>query len=257
MDDEDMPARDAQAEEFAAGIAKRVNALTEAGEKALRELIDWGDELSVHENILKEVLDGIGAAPAVQTAPRRTRAMRNAGEDSDEEDMPDEEATVQDGEILSAVELLKEARTEHLNQWTAKSMRIRYGDDNAYKNFKRIIHDAQHPGDDGPPLAHARTWFPEENEDDSRPTRQQHDEDSDDEVVIASVSKDLKCPLTLKYFDVPFSNNICPHTFEKYAIEDYARTESRDYKDGQGRRFKCPQSGCEKVSHPLLFLDLF
>jgi hypothetical protein len=57
----------------------------------------------------------------------------------------------------------------------------------------------------------------------------------------------------LRYFEEPYSNNICPHTFEKSAIIDYVRNQGvaftqRGHTAPSGpKRAKCPQSGCEQV----------
>lgn len=78
------------------------------------------------------------------------------------------------------------------------------------------------------------------------------DEGSDDDIVIESATTNLKCGLTLKYFTEPFSNNICPHTFEKAAITEYYDKNATAYTEQGGqrgeRRFLCPQVGCEKVN---------
>lgn len=133
---------------------------------------------------------------------------------------------------------------------------LSYGDSNDYKNFKRIVHDAQNHGEDAPPVPHASTWFPDEaNSSASRRRRNNTtdnanngDEDSDDEIVIESATTNLKCCLTLRYFEEPYSTNICPHTFEKTAIIEYYQSNGVVFGGDGVKRFKCPQSGCDKVS---------
>ena len=82
--------------------------------------------------------------------------------------------------------------------------------------------------------------------------------DSDDDVVIEGEKQVLKCPLTLQFFRVPYSNDICPHTFERDAIINYINDQGVPYQPptqrGQRRlpptgpkRAKCPQTGCDKV----------
>lgn len=127
----------------------------------------------------------------------------------------------------------------------------RYGDNNDYKNFKRTIHDASHAGQDKPPLPRAKNWFPEENEDYAA-------EDSDEDVVIESATTNLKCTFTLQYFKEPYSNNLCPHTFEKYAIVDYINDSGTSFSQSNGqrgeKRASCTIPGCGKVRH-LLFIS--
>jgi SUMO ligase MMS21 Smc5/6 complex component len=122
-----------------------------------------------------------------------------------------------------------------------------------------MIHDAQNHGEDAPPVPRANTWFPDEaNSPASRRRRNNTtdntnngDEESDDEIIIESATTNLKCCLTLQYFKEPYSTNICPHTFEKFAIVEYYDKNGTVFQ-GPGsddkKRFKCPQSGCDKVS---------
>lgn len=85
-------------------------------------------------------------------------------------------------------------------------------------------------------------------------------EETDDDVVIARATTNLKCPLTLQMFEVPYSNNVCKHSFEKSAIIEYYNENAVVFGQPQqgGRRrgqapqgpkkVKCPALGCEAVS---------
>lgn len=134
--------------------------------------------------------------------------------------------------------------------------------------FKQVIHDAQHPGDDAPPVPHARTWFPDDNVTQGSASRRRQNnttdntnnaDDSDDDVVIERATTSLKCSLTLQYFKEPFTSTVCNHTFEKSSILEYHRNEGRVFAgpgplSGQ-KVVKCPTSGCEAVSRSLLITD--
>ena len=132
------------------------------------------------------------------------------------------------------------------------------------------MHDALHPGEDAPPLPHARTWFSEDNTDltpRSKRRRQANttdntNNDDDDDVIIARATKNLKCPLTLQLFKEPYSNHVCNHTFEKSAILEYHQANAVAFMapsqprgrgqrppPGGARQVKCPQTGCEAVSY--------
>ena len=122
-----------------------------------------------------------------------------------------------------------------------------------------MVHSARF-GDENPP-PHARTWFTEDGQPalDATGNQQDNNDDSesDDEVVIARASANLKCPMTLQYFKEPYSNTVCNHTFEKSAITDYYRQNGVHIQafDARGRpaglpgakKVTCPQSGCNKV----------
>lgn len=136
---------------------------------------------------------------------------------------------------------------------------------NDYKSFKRTVHDAMHPGEDAPPVPHASTWFTKDEAPGSRNRRQKNsaddvndESDEEDEVIIASATTNLKCPLTLQMFVEPYSNNVCSHSFEKSAIIAYHRengvafappNQRRGERAPQGpKQVKCPSVGCDAVS---------
>ena len=277
IDESEKSKEDIEAEQYADNLEKKVTAITSKAEKALRELIDYGDELSMQDTILKEVVDNIPSPPANPISfgrPRRSRGEKHGEED--EEGEVDVEAPSTDPEILSALELLQKAKEAYAINYASKSMRQRYlifrdtwlklirtsrYDVNDYRNFKRGVHDACHQGENAPPVPHASTWFDDDTSSSSRRVRNSTDntnnadEDSDEEVIIQSETRNLKCPLTLQYFIEPYSNNKCKHTFEKAAILDYHQKNAvafmpstqRGQRTGP-RQIKCPQTGCEKVS---------
>jgi hypothetical protein len=137
---------------------------------------------------------------------------------------------------------------------------------NDYKSFKRTVHDAMHPGENAPQVPHASTWFPETQTGGAQNKRARTSTDNaneeseeEDDVIIAGATKDLKCPLTLQMFVEPYSNNVCPHAFEKSAITAYLDengvafappNQRRGQRTAQGpKQVKCPTVGCEAVSY--------
>ncbi|KAE9380231.1 hypothetical protein N431DRAFT_539897 [Stipitochalara longipes BDJ] len=263
--DDEKPEHHIEREKYTNGMEKQVSELTTRAEKALRDLIDYGDELVMQDSIMKEVSENLAAASVGRPAARRTQ--RDSRSHDDEEGPQDENAPAANENILSAVELLKEAKDEHVRKYTSKSMRERYADHNEYKNFKRSVHDALHPGENQPPVPHASTWFPDDNPRESAGARRRRnnttdntnnfDEDDDDEIEMIGTSTNLKCPLSLQIFKEPYSNNVCSHTFEKSFFEGYfedtattftAAGQPRNRGQPQGtRQTTCPQSGCDKM----------
>lgn len=81
------------------------------------------------------------------------------------------------------------------------------------------------------PLPHARTWF-------SSGTSDAQDDESD--IEIAQERQSYRCPLTLRPFEDPVRSTVCPHAFEKEAIEDMIR---RSAVNG----VPCPTPGCAKM----------
>jgi hypothetical protein len=89
----------AKEEKYAEHLEKKVSEITTNAEKALRDLIDYGDELTMQDTILKEVHDSI--------------------EGDQNEDL------AADPEVLSAVELFKQAKEDYAAKYASKSMRQR------------------------------------------------------------------------------------------------------------------------------------
>lgn len=148
----------------------------------------------------------------------------------------------------------------------------RYATHNNYIGFKRIVHDALHPGEDAPPVPHADTWFPEyphatgSDDPTARNTRNRSGagggpsaDDSDDDIAIEREKTSLKCPITLLPFKDPVTSKKCPHSFEKEAIlsmisQSGARVGG--IRRGEGERaVKCPV--CEKVREYFHSLSIF
>jgi hypothetical protein len=115
-----------EAEEACGGMESNVATLTRKAEQALRELIDYGDELAMKDTIMGDVSENVAAAP-----PRPVQRQRRQGSHEDENG-ENEEAVEEyqdpevDGSIVSAVELLKQAQEEYAAEYAAKSMRARY-----------------------------------------------------------------------------------------------------------------------------------
>jgi hypothetical protein len=121
--DDEKPERHIEEEVYTSGLERQVSDLTTKAEKALRDLIDYGNELAMQDSIMKEVSENLAAAPVAQPAARRRR--RGSDAEEDEEEPQNENAPAADENIPSAVELLKEAKEEHTRKYTSKSMRDR------------------------------------------------------------------------------------------------------------------------------------
>merc|ERR1712093_222460 len=244
--DEDKPEAEVNDEVCLKGFERNNTTFTIQAEEAIRELIDFSDELAMQSAIMKDVVREITSAPAPRRTARRRRRDVGSDDEEEEEEEEDAEPPAADPEQMSALELLRQAKEDHATKYASQSKRSRYGDNNDYKIFKQILHDAQNPNS-GLPVAHPSTWFPEENDGNGR--RGRNDDESDEEVIIASASESLKCPLTLRYYDDPVTNQKCKHTIDRAGLVDYHRTEARVFQGSHGNRrvAKCPQTGCDAM----------
>ncbi|KAG9231776.1 zinc-finger of the MIZ type in Nse subunit-domain-containing protein [Amylocarpus encephaloides] len=251
-------------------LGKKVDVMTAEAEIALRELIDYQDELAMVNKHMANVTTAIAEAPVPRPRPAvQTRRSRNRhqtqqsrfGEESHEEEQEEkeheEEDPAEDVPILAPSDLFEKMREEYEVEYRSKTKRARY-ETNDYRNFKRMVHDARNPGEDAPPVPHASTWFAEEDAPGSRScintTDNANGDDSDEDVVIAGASKNLKCVFTLMYFKEPWTSNKCNHTFEKQAFANYLGSEGFQQRSRGGRgpatgpkKVKCPQVGCDAV----------
>ncbi|CZR52207.1 related to DNA repair protein MMS21 [Phialocephala subalpina] len=228
--DDEKPQDHVEADNYYRQMANKVKVATKESDKAIRELIDLSDEMRMQDSILREVEENIPDAPPARPA------RRQRGEDDEDEENEDPEAPAEDPEILSAIELVKKAKENYVTKYQEKSLLKR--------NFKRLVHSAQYPGEEKPPLPKASTWFPEENGNNP-------EEDSDDDVVIEGSKKSLKCVLTMRYFEEPWANNLCPHVFEKAGFLEYLNGSGASFTGANGQRGEkkvaCPQPGCNKM----------
>lgn len=126
--DDQKPEQHIEQERYTDALEGKVSDLTNRAEKALRDLIDYGDELAMQDTIMKGLVEGIAAAPSSRPAVRRRqRNPRADEEEEEEEEEPEDEddAPAANENILSAVELLKKAKEEYTARYTSKSMRAR------------------------------------------------------------------------------------------------------------------------------------
>ncbi|PBP17744.1 hypothetical protein BUE80_DR011301 [Diplocarpon rosae] len=232
---------------------------TDNAEAAVRELIDYGDELRMQETLLRGVAGNIASAPSRQPAKsRRRRAAVGSSDELGDEDEP--EAAAEELENLSAVVLLKKARENYAHAYNSRSKTSKYSDHNEYKVFKAALHDAQTQGSGAPP-PHPSTWFPDEAAPAALGSRRRRNnttdntnngDDSDDEIEMVGATVNYKCPLTFLYIKEPLKSTVCNHVFEKKAIVDYVNQSGAHFTNqNQGNRIsektvECPQTGCDK-----------
>lgn len=264
-------------------MLEKVDAITTRMDQDLRKMIDTRE----HFNSIRPVLEEIGneadvfarANPTSSQIPstQRTRSQRRARRpadndhlDGDEEDEEDEEyhdftptdptnAQTQSTQRPPAtITLFKQKLQLRKDRYQDQSHRVRYAQDNDYRNFRKTLHDARYGGD-APPLPHESLWFNDDGVSNlARPGETDlggvQGEDSDDDLQIAKAKISIKCPITLVEFEDPVTSTKCPHSFERNAIMGMidgsavrvGGSNRRGANDGK-KAVKCPASGCEQV----------
>lgn len=141
QDDSEKTEAEEEAEQRAREMEKRVEKLTAESEKALRDLIDYKQELAQQGELLQRVSDEAAAASTAASASaaasgrRAARRERRPDQSSDDEDgnfeptAEDEDVemggTESQAAILSPTELLKKARDEYQTTYTSQTLRTR------------------------------------------------------------------------------------------------------------------------------------
>ncbi|RPB15162.1 hypothetical protein P167DRAFT_533360, partial [Morchella conica CCBAS932] len=108
-----------------------------------------------------------------------------------------------------------------------------YGNIADYVQFRRMVWASQRGDANMPKVS---TWFRNLDGSAGGRRRSSHAPDSDDDdsdIEIAQERQSYQCPLTLRTFVEPYTSTVCPHSFEKDAIQDYICKGSR-----QGRKVR-------------------
>ncbi len=120
-------------------LEEKVDRITAESEKALRDLIDYKEELVQQGDMMKKVIEEAAAAAASNTrishsAARNTKRRRPANQSDDDDESSQEAADEEDVEmedtslqaaILSPTELLKKAKEDYSTAYNSKTMRAR------------------------------------------------------------------------------------------------------------------------------------
>ncbi len=253
---EDKTDDDIANQEYAEELSERVSGMTGQLEAALRDIIDYRVELE-DEPVVLDMVRGELESQAQNWRPseearKRKKANRPSDamdEDVDPEVEEQEEADTEMGEqgdnsaVTGVSEILEKMRQSKAEDWTRMDMGQRYASHNDYVLFKRTLHDAQHPNEDGT-IPHASTWFGPDGQPVLSKVGEEVDApggEDDDEIQIAGEVRTFRCPLSMRMIDEPYSSSKCKHTFDKTAIVDYL---------SNGQEKQCPETGCSAVSFP-------
>lgn len=247
-----------EAERSLEELKDKVERMTQRMEDSMRKLIDGQHSVQhIRESVTSTSEHARVNASTQASTQARTQRRRTIGEDGEEEEEyrdfePTDPAAGTQGQP-SAIEKFRQDMETAKTRYQAHSLQERYADNNNYRDFRRVVHDAQHH-EDGQVLEDHTQWFPESE----RPapgvtTRRSRgdgeDADSDDDIAVSKATISTRCPLTLQEFKEPLTSTQCPHSFEKIAILQMV-TQARPVPVHGGRVEKavqCPVSGCSKM----------
>lgn len=227
---------EAHLEEFAAEI----NEYTMQTESSFRDLIDCRAELEDQDKALEDIYSAASLQATEQISQRTRSSRQQAGvlpEDDDED-----EVTTPTVPATSKRDEFRKLRADKRTEFESMAVYQRYALDNDYAGFKKMWHDGAQ-GEDGPPLADPSRWFGSDGQPVLARVAMYDDlpdagDGSDDEIAVAREVISLNCPLSLRRFELPYSNRKCKHTFEKSALLSYLPLRGQ---------VQCPQTGCAQV----------
>ncbi|KAF3491320.1 uncharacterized protein GIQ15_00837 [Arthroderma uncinatum] len=155
--------KDAEREEKLARFEELVKETTRKMERSMRSVVDTEVRVDKMQDLLAQLLEDNSTQTQTQNQQRARRSRRNQDEDGDA-DMNDDEQEEEDElqapvEVIPASRVFADGLAENKRAWEALSLAERYGSNNSYKQFYRVIHESKHSGTDVPPLPPVSTWF--------------------------------------------------------------------------------------------------
>lgn len=244
--------------------------MTQRMEESMRKIIDGRHSLKHIEAATEAVASDARAYASTQASTQhrsqhRRRDVRNGAEDEESSDDAeyDEPPTPTDPNAGPTqtqnqpppIDAFRKKLENEKIRYQSFSLTKRYAEDNDYRQFRKIIHDAQNP-EDQVPLPHHSEWFNEGPAPQPGVTTRagaNAEDDDDDDIAISRSTISTKCPLTLQEFKNPLTSKRCPHSFESEAIlsmigastvrlNNSAASRAR----GGDQAVQCPVSGCQE-----------
>ncbi|GAM89833.1 hypothetical protein ANO11243_078720 [Dothideomycetidae sp. 11243] len=213
-------------------MRQKVESLTKRMEQDVRKTIDA-------QHTVEYVTDTLGElASSASTQSQRPTQRPGLGEDEDEGEGEDESSPLgtftptdptsgtQRPRVQPTMGRFTEGLQRKRDRYSAFTPAQRYSSNNSYRQFRKLLHDAQHPAGDIP-VPHESTWFdppsssrpaPGETGANTASADHRDAESSDDDLAIARETVSTKCPITLRDFEHPVTSRKCPHSFEESAI---------------------------------------
>ncbi|EZF31796.1 hypothetical protein H109_07186 [Trichophyton interdigitale MR816] len=152
----------AQREEKLAQFEQLVKNTTERLEGGMRSLVDTEVQADKMLDLLSNILAQNSAEVPTKPQARARRARRNQDEEdsvADDDEQDEETEPPVEVEVIPASRTIADGLADKKREWESLSLAQRYGTNNSYKQFYRVLHESKHSGMDVPPLPHPSTWF--------------------------------------------------------------------------------------------------
>jgi hypothetical protein len=231
--------------------------LTERMDETIRRIIDAQQSIDAVGASLRHTVDATQQDPSTQAGTQASRVTRRAAHASTEDRSEEVDASEMQGSfqdftptdpaggtqaIRPPLHIFRERVEKDQILYQRQTLTERYAENNDYREFRRIVHDAQHPDDDVP-MPHHTEWFSEAVAPPPGVTASaaagDEQDDDDDDIAISRATISTKCPLTLVEFVEPLTSTKCPHSFESEAVLGMIRQSPT-------KTIQCPVSGCRE-----------
>jgi hypothetical protein len=223
-------------EEFRSKVEK----MTQRMDESMRKMIDAQHSVQA----IKESIGATSTDAATQASTQQARTQQY-------EDFQPTDPAAGTQDLPTPIEAFRSKTEDAKTRYQANSLTARYAENNNYRDFRRVVHDARHPEGDVQ-LPHHSEWFEEGRAPAPGMTggarRNEDAEDSDDDIAVQRTVISTTCPLTLAEFKDPLTSKKCPHSFEAQAILSLIRRSgTREGGRGSVQVHQCPVGGCSKM----------
>ena len=247
-------------EQSLAELRDKVERMTQRMDESMRKLIDGQHSVQFTKDSIAATANDARVNASTQASTQNVRSQRQrrqrVGSGDDEDDDADE--SYQDFDPTdpagatqghpAPVETFRSKMEDAKTRYQSHSLTARYAENNDYRNFRRVVHDAQHHNEDVP-LAHHSEWFCEGEAPAPGVTTRARaivDDEDDDDIAVSRASISTKCPLTLQEFKMPLTSTKCPHSFESEAILSMIGSSANREGPRGERIVQCPVPGCSQ-----------
>jgi hypothetical protein len=217
----------------------KVERMTQRMDESMRKMIDGRH--STHS-----IQGSLGATSRDARTNAATQASTQQARTQQYEDFQPTDPAAGTQDQPTPIDSFRSKMEDAKTRYQSFSLNARYANDNDYRGFRRVVHDAKHPDGDVE-LAHHSEWFEEGGTAAPGMTGcgRANDEDEDDDIAISRATISTKCPLTLQEYVSPLSSTKCPHSFEAEAILTMIRRSAT--REGGNQVVQCPVSGCSQM----------
>ena len=217
----------------------KVESMTQRMDESMRKMIDA-------QHSVQAIKESIGATSTTAATQASTQAART----QQYEDFQPTDPAAGTQELPMPIEAFRSKTEDAKTRYQANSLTMRYAENNNYRDFRRVVHDARHPEGDVQ-LRHHSEWFEEGRAPAPGMTggvRRNEDEDEDPDIAVSRAVISTTCPLTLAEFKNPLTSKKCPHSFEAEAILALIRRSgTREGGRGGVQVHQCPVGGCSQM----------